>query len=143
MRDFFAASSVRSYSVAADKPSLDGTSSNYVEEMYNSWLRDPASVHTVSTWTRLNWKKNRSIVVPSIIMKHSLFLGAREIIFFFPVMGRIFPKQHLLCTTIICAATEKSCAIIIIGTNARWRCIGRRWTRRKNHWRSFGCASNH
>lgn len=54
MRDFFAASSVRSYSVAADKPSLDGTSSNYVEEMYNSWLRDPASVHTVSTWTRLN-----------------------------------------------------------------------------------------
>lgn len=47
MKDFFAVSSVRSYSVAADKPSLDGNSSNYVEEMYNSWLRDPASVHTV------------------------------------------------------------------------------------------------
>lgn len=48
MKDFFAVTSVRGYSVAADKPSLDGTSSNYVEEMYNSWLRDPASVHTVS-----------------------------------------------------------------------------------------------
>lgn len=49
MKDFFAVSSVRNYSVAADKPSLDGNSSNYVEEMYNSWLRDPASVHTVSS----------------------------------------------------------------------------------------------
>lgn len=47
MKDFFAATSVRNYSVAADKPSLDGTSSSYVEEMYNSWLRDPTSVHTV------------------------------------------------------------------------------------------------
>lgn len=47
MKDFFGVTSVRGYSVAADKPSLDGTSSNYVEEMYNSWLRDPASVHTV------------------------------------------------------------------------------------------------
>nr|AHB50494.1 oxoglutarate dehydrogenase [Mayetiola destructor] len=46
MKDFFAATSVRNYSIAADKPSLDGTSSSYVEEMYNSWLRDPTSVHT-------------------------------------------------------------------------------------------------
>lgn len=42
-----AASSVRTYSSASAEPFLDGTSSSYVEEMYNSWLRDPASVHTV------------------------------------------------------------------------------------------------
>lgn len=46
-KDAITLSAVRNYSVA-DKPSLDGTSSSYVEEMYNSWLRDPASVHTVS-----------------------------------------------------------------------------------------------
>lgn len=31
------------------EPFLNGTSSVYVEEMYNSWLQDPKSVHTVST----------------------------------------------------------------------------------------------
>lgn len=59
------------------------------------------------------------------------------------VMGRIFPKQHLLCTTIIFSRTEKSRAIIIIGTITWWRCIGRCRTRWKDHRRSFGCASNH
>lgn len=48
MKSFFAAASVRNYSAAADKPSLDGNSSSYIEEMYNSWLRDPSSVHTVN-----------------------------------------------------------------------------------------------
>lgn len=42
------ASSIKCYNSAAAEPFLDGTSSSYVEEMYNSWLRDPASVHTVS-----------------------------------------------------------------------------------------------
>lgn len=59
MKDFFGVTSVRGYSVAADKPSLDGTSSNYVEEMYNSWLRDPASVHTVS---RLKTKESTTFL---------------------------------------------------------------------------------
>ncbi|KAL1490413.1 hypothetical protein ABEB36_013114 [Hypothenemus hampei] len=27
-------------------PSFDGTSANYLEDMYNSWLKDPKSVHT-------------------------------------------------------------------------------------------------
>lgn len=58
-------------------------------------------------------------------------------------MGCIFSKQHLLCTTIICTRTKKSNAIITIGTIIRRRCIGRCWTRWKDHWRSFGCAGNH
>lgn len=37
----------RFYNSAAAEPFLNGTSSSYVEEMYNAWLRDPASVHTV------------------------------------------------------------------------------------------------
>lgn len=47
-KEVLAASSVRTYSSASAEPFLDGTSSSYVEDMYNSWLRDPASVHTVS-----------------------------------------------------------------------------------------------
>lgn len=35
---------------AAAEPFLNGTSSAYVEEMYNSWLKDPNSVHKVSTF---------------------------------------------------------------------------------------------
>ena len=35
-------------SVAAE-PFLTGTSSSYVEEMYGQWVRDPTSVHAVST----------------------------------------------------------------------------------------------
>lgn len=45
----FSSSRVRPYSnqVAAE-PFLNGSSSNYVEEMYNAWLEDPKSVHRVS-----------------------------------------------------------------------------------------------
>ncbi|XP_055847037.1 2-oxoglutarate dehydrogenase-like, mitochondrial isoform X2 [Episyrphus balteatus] len=40
------AASVRLYSSsAASEPFLNGTTSSYVEDMYNAWLRDPASVH--------------------------------------------------------------------------------------------------
>ena len=35
-----------STAVAAE-PFLNGSTSNYVEEMYNSWLQDPKSVHAV------------------------------------------------------------------------------------------------
>lgn len=58
MKDYLAISSVRGYSVAADKPSLDGNSSSYVEEMYNSWLRDPASVHTVKFISKIKCKEH-------------------------------------------------------------------------------------
>lgn len=33
---------------AATEPFLNGSSSSYVEEMYNAWLQDPHSVHVVS-----------------------------------------------------------------------------------------------
>lgn len=40
---------VRKYnSPAATEPFLNGSSSSYVEEMYNAWLQDPNSVHVVS-----------------------------------------------------------------------------------------------
>lgn len=42
----------RLYNSAAAEPFLNGTNSGYVEEMYNNWLRDPASVHAVSFHTR-------------------------------------------------------------------------------------------
>lgn len=41
--------SVRKYnSRAATEPFLNGSTSSYVEEMYNAWLQDPHSVHIVS-----------------------------------------------------------------------------------------------
>ena len=50
-----AALNIRQYSAAppppppaAAEPVLNGSSSVYVEEMYNSWLQDPKSVHAVS-----------------------------------------------------------------------------------------------
>lgn len=39
---------IRSYSApVASEPFLNGTSSNYVEEMYYAWLENPKSVHKV------------------------------------------------------------------------------------------------
>lgn len=43
-----ATTSARSYNSAAAEPFANGTTASYVEEMYNAWLRDPSSVHTVS-----------------------------------------------------------------------------------------------
>lgn len=41
--------SIRKYnSRVATEPFLNGSSSSYVEEMYNAWLQDPHSVHVVS-----------------------------------------------------------------------------------------------
>ncbi|GBP05898.1 2-oxoglutarate dehydrogenase-like, mitochondrial, partial [Eumeta japonica] len=42
-----AAAAVRGYNSAAAEPFANGTTASYVEEMYNNWLRDPTSVHTV------------------------------------------------------------------------------------------------
>jgi 2-oxoglutarate dehydrogenase E1 component len=40
---------VRNYNVpVASESFLNGSSSQYVEDMYNAWLADPSSVHTVS-----------------------------------------------------------------------------------------------
>ena len=49
-----------SSSLAAE-PFMNGTSSTYIEDMYNSWLADPKSVHAVSIKLSfkyvINWKK--------------------------------------------------------------------------------------
>lgn len=46
--ELVAASSVKLYNSTAAEPFLNGSSSSYVEEMYNAWQRDPTSVHAVS-----------------------------------------------------------------------------------------------
>lgn len=38
---------------AATEPFLNGSSSSYVEEMYNAWLQDPHSVHVVCKYNNL------------------------------------------------------------------------------------------
>ncbi|XP_053689506.1 2-oxoglutarate dehydrogenase complex component E1-like isoform X4 [Sabethes cyaneus] len=43
--ELIAAASVKLYNSAAAEPFLNGSSSNYIDDMYNAWLRDPASVH--------------------------------------------------------------------------------------------------
>ncbi|XP_063701924.1 2-oxoglutarate dehydrogenase complex component E1 isoform X3 [Culicoides brevitarsis] len=43
--ELVAASSVKLYNSTAAEPFLNGSSSAYVEEMYNAWLKDPTSVH--------------------------------------------------------------------------------------------------
>ncbi len=41
----------RTYLTKTSKePFLNGSSSTYVEEMYKAWLKDPESVHKVSTY---------------------------------------------------------------------------------------------
>jgi len=43
-------SSIRRYNAPVQtEPFLNGSSSAYVEEMYNAWLADPKSVHVVSS----------------------------------------------------------------------------------------------
>ncbi|XP_055707322.1 2-oxoglutarate dehydrogenase complex component E1 isoform X4 [Phlebotomus papatasi] len=54
------ASSLRHYNSAAAEPFLNGSSSNYVEDMYNAWLRDPASVH--ASWDA--YFRNNSYTAP-------------------------------------------------------------------------------
>ena len=39
--------SIRHQNTAAAEPFLNGSSSIYIEEMYNAWQQDPASVHKV------------------------------------------------------------------------------------------------
>jgi len=38
----------QNFSTAAAEPFLSGSSTSYVEDMYNKWLENPASVHAVS-----------------------------------------------------------------------------------------------
>jgi len=49
VNNFFAASAVKTYNSAAAEPFMNGSNTAYVEEMYNAWLRDPTTVHAVSS----------------------------------------------------------------------------------------------
>lgn len=40
---------MKHYNSSVPEPFLNGSTAGYVEEMYNAWLRDPASVHAVSS----------------------------------------------------------------------------------------------
>ena len=42
--------------LVAQEPFLNGSSSNYVEEMYLSWKEDPKSVHRVS-YASVSWPR--------------------------------------------------------------------------------------
>lgn len=66
-KDFLAASAVKNYNSAAAEPFLNGSSTAYVEEMYNAWLRDPASVHAVGLW--FSWRLSISISLRTFIVK--------------------------------------------------------------------------
>lgn len=47
---------IRCYTApVASEPFLNGTSSNYVEEMYYAWLEDPKSVHKVKSAAAPCW----------------------------------------------------------------------------------------
>lgn len=133
--NFFGAASVRNYS---NKPSLDGNSTTYIEEMYNSWLRDPASVHTVRT------RVQNTLLPPRLQpLLHSPDLFA-YILICYAVMGCILPEQLVLRTAIICTSATQPRAIVTDRIVCRWPCIRRRRrARRSNGRRSFGRASDH
>jgi len=56
-----AAAAVRTYNSAAAEPFANGSTASYVEEMYNAWLRDPTSVHTVSILSNRDLIRKKSI----------------------------------------------------------------------------------
>lgn len=59
--------SCRNYNVpVASEPFLNGSSSQYVEDMYNAWLADPNSVHSVSKIVFLpkNWNVYMGVHIP-------------------------------------------------------------------------------
>jgi len=46
------AANQKNYSTAAE-PFLNGSNTAYMEEMYNAWLQNPASVHVVSIFLNI------------------------------------------------------------------------------------------
>ena len=78
------AASFRLYSAApppppavAAEPFLNGSSSIYVEEMYNAWLLDPKSVHAVSTFCMCDKCASRKIAHKTFLLQ--LFISTTSI----------------------------------------------------------------
>lgn len=82
---FIGASGVKAYNSAAAEPFLNGSSTAYVEEMYNAWLRDPASVHAVSSLSKMK----RVRVLMKLILCEYLFSHGT-------LISATTPTQHLL-----------------------------------------------
>jgi 2-oxoglutarate dehydrogenase N-terminus len=108
VNDFIAASGVKAYNSAAAEPFLNGSSTAYVEEMYNSWQRDPASVHAVSFrvfslfGAHIDCRRVLIVKVAPVITRFSS-------IFLILVVGCLFPQQLILSTSLSCAFAKKSC----------------------------------
>lgn len=86
-KNFLAAASCNANTVVyqstkvAKEPFLNGTTSNYIEDMYNAWLADPSSVHKVSTHScLLNGIKS------TVFSKYFLFVTNMKIIVDFDLM---------------------------------------------------------
>lgn len=54
--------------MVAQEPFLNGSSSNYVEEMYLSWKQDPKSVHRVGNYSILYVSVHGNILFTVIVM---------------------------------------------------------------------------
>lgn len=67
--------SVRLYSSAASEPFLNGSNSSYIEDMYNSWLADPSSVHAVSFFLIIfNFRKGHTSLFRSYTIRLAIIL---------------------------------------------------------------------
>ncbi|XP_058465185.1 2-oxoglutarate dehydrogenase complex component E1-like isoform X2 [Malaya genurostris] len=62
--ELVAASSVKLYNSAAAEPFLNGSSSNYIDDMYSAWLNNPASVH--ASWDAY-FRNNSYDAPPSLV----------------------------------------------------------------------------
>ncbi|XP_058835198.1 2-oxoglutarate dehydrogenase complex component E1 isoform X1 [Topomyia yanbarensis] len=62
--ELVAASSVKLYNSAAAEPFLNGSTSNYIDDMYSAWLRDPGSVHV--SWDAY-FRNNSYEAPPSLV----------------------------------------------------------------------------
>lgn len=117
--------------------------------MYNSWQRDPASVHAVSFrvfslfGAHIDCRRVLIVKVASVITRFSS-------IFLILVVGCLFPQQLILSTSLSCAFAKKSCVGQsvhgwLLSTSRRRRRTSSygRPRRRQTHWRSLGCSSHY
>lgn len=92
---------IRCYSApVASEPFLNGTSSNYVEEMYYAWLENPKSVHKVRSSGALGWSggtaDNRSLNI-----KHKLsVVKSNQVYWLVPCTSVQVLRLHLSISTL-------------------------------------------
>ena len=121
---------MRYYNSAAAEPFLNGSSTGYIEEMYNAWLRDPASVHAVSFvfGVHVPLESIFAFFDDSDLLHKVRAVNFHRFFFFILVVGRLFPQQLIPSTSISRTSAEKSCFCIsiprwwrLVSTIGRWR----------------------